>query len=514
MTKYTVVKRLNNKRRRFFRSNDVILKNFEQEKEFSLLLNKLNDKIKQAEFNLNDNGAYLIKEHCTEIRRQVQLSKEETLIKVEEITNEILEKIDAFESRSSDYTLKADKDKLSAQLIQIKNVNEKWAKNLDEYKVDLELLDDLRDSLFKFSSEQENFYHLLFNSQLLEFKPNKDISIGKLSNVTIDSFELEMDLSKQVNDIKYNFEDHIGHKLVYFVSNCSFFSNGDFILVGSMTGFDRTTACYLHGCAFFFLFDLNKQQLKLEKKSSFFKIEQYASCSDKICVLVIEMDWDVCLHNAEQDDFKIFNGLIVIDQNLEILNKISESNGELKGASDSFLIFSKDPNPKRENESCLFFLYNWSLQFVRAIGKSTDIEKLVLCSYHFLNQIYSLDLKELDLHLKAFDDTTGIMRKSVILASFNQESLLFEEIFLKDVFFDCHNNIVISLKGRKSQDEDFEIRYYNLNGDLLSKSKHSSNLNILTDGKRNMHFFDKGNFVLYTKKKLNELNYVTSELLN
>jgi len=171
MTKYTVVKRLNNKRRRFFRSNDVILENFEQEKEFSLLLNKLNDKIKQAEFNLNDNGEYLIKEHCTEIRRQVQLSKEETLIKVEEITNEILEKIDAFESRSSDYTLKADKDKLSAQLIQIKNENEKWGKNLDEYKIDLELLDDLRDSLFKFSSEQENFYHLLFNSQLLEFKP-------------------------------------------------------------------------------------------------------------------------------------------------------------------------------------------------------------------------------------------------------------------------------------------------------------------------------------------------------
>jgi len=183
-----------------------------------------------------------------------------------------------------------------------------------------------------------------------------------------------------------------------------------------MTGLDRDSD-YVHGCAFFFLFDLNKQQLKLEKKSSFFKIEQYASCSDKICVSVKEMDCD--LLNEVQDDFMIddiCNDLIVIDQNLEILNKISESNGELKGASDSFLIFAKDPNPKRENESCLFFLYNWSLQFVRAIGKSTDIEKLVLCSYHFFNQIYSLDLKELNLHLKVFDDTTGIMRKSVILA--------------------------------------------------------------------------------------------------
>ena len=105
-----------------------------------------------------------------------------------------------------------------------------------------------------------------------------------MSNVTIDSFEHEMDLSKIVNDIKYNFEDHIGHKLDYFVSHCSFFSNGDFILVGStsgsMAGFDSE-----HGCAFFFLFDLKKQQLKLEKKSSFFKIEQYASCSNKICVM-------------------------------------------------------------------------------------------------------------------------------------------------------------------------------------------------------------------------------------
>jgi hypothetical protein len=54
------------------------------------------------------------------------------------------------------------------------------------------------------------------------------------------------------------------------------------------------------------------------------------------------------------------------------------------------------------------------------------------------------------------------------------------------------------------------IRYYNLNGDLLSKSKHSSNLNILTDGKRNMHFFDTRFFIFKGKKDL--LNLVLFDI--
>jgi hypothetical protein len=64
----------------------------EEEKEFDFLLKNLNKRLKQAEFDLM-HGDYLIKEHCNEIRRQVQLAKETTLLKIEEITDELFTKI-------------------------------------------------------------------------------------------------------------------------------------------------------------------------------------------------------------------------------------------------------------------------------------------------------------------------------------------------------------------------------------------------------------------------------------
>ena len=51
----------------------------EEEKQFDYLLKNL--KLKQAEFDLT-HGDYLIKEHCNEMRRQVQLAKETTLLKI------------------------------------------------------------------------------------------------------------------------------------------------------------------------------------------------------------------------------------------------------------------------------------------------------------------------------------------------------------------------------------------------------------------------------------------------
>ncbi len=138
---------------------------------------------------------FLIQTHCTEIRRQVQLAKETSIQKIEEQTEQLIDRINTFECESLDTLLKTDKDQFISKLNEIKNENEKWNKHLNEYKIDLELFDDLRNSLSKFAIERENINYLLFKSKLLEFKPIENIDIGRLSTVVIDSFEHKICLS-------------------------------------------------------------------------------------------------------------------------------------------------------------------------------------------------------------------------------------------------------------------------------------------------------------------------------
>ena len=96
----------------------------EEEKELSSLLSSLNDKLKQAEFDLL-HGDYVVKEHCNEIRRQVQSAKEATLLKIEEITDKLFKKIDSFESDSLDAILKVEKEKFTSKLNELTIENEK-----------------------------------------------------------------------------------------------------------------------------------------------------------------------------------------------------------------------------------------------------------------------------------------------------------------------------------------------------------------------------------------------------
>jgi len=105
----------------------------------------------------------------------------------------------------------------------LKSENDKWNKCQNEYKIDSELVNNLRDSMSKLAIERENINQLLFNSQLLEFEPIKteQVTIGTLSNVVIDSFEHKIDISKHIESLK-NFD----------IRFRSFFSNGDFVLCG------------------------------------------------------------------------------------------------------------------------------------------------------------------------------------------------------------------------------------------------------------------------------------------
>ena len=103
------------------------LKEFNSTKEVQELkstLNNIEAKLKQNEFGLT-NGEYVIKEQCTELRRQVQLAKETKIERINKESDEMIAKIDEFEN---DRINEFDKDSNSKKQTEIKdqldNLNE------------------------------------------------------------------------------------------------------------------------------------------------------------------------------------------------------------------------------------------------------------------------------------------------------------------------------------------------------------------------------------------------------
>ena len=83
--------------------------------EFQLLTKRMNKILNQTEFNIN-NGEYIYKEHCNELRRQVQLAKETQILKIEEITDNLMNEIDKFEKESLEAVSKVNKEQLVNKL--------------------------------------------------------------------------------------------------------------------------------------------------------------------------------------------------------------------------------------------------------------------------------------------------------------------------------------------------------------------------------------------------------------
>ncbi len=499
----------------------------EEEKEFNSLLSSLNDKLKQAEFDLL-HGDYLVKEHCNELRRQVQSAKETTMLKIEEITNDLFTKIKTFESDSLDAISKVDKQQINAKLSEIKNEAEKWSTCSNKSIKDPELCDDLRNSVSKIAIERENINQLLFNCKFLEFKPIEIelINIGTLTTVSVDSFDYKIDISKHIQELEQSFNfyhidefrEYIQVKPLFICRYSSIFSNGDLLLAGVISDSAHSDR---FNCSVILIFDLEKNKLKDIKKNSLVKFDQIESCSDKICVsfhsisdISMDSDHELDLKNDnfgndlpnEEKDFESIK-YIVFNQKLEELHRIKcnqLNNCNLISANDTYLIFMKSLEQKKEYENCSFFFYSWSLQFVRAIGQFKDIERPFsnnkICFGYFFNRIYCVYQDSNVYHLKAFDDKTGEIVKVLQLGFLNH-------LYYDNFSFDCNNNFVLFNSG---EDKKIEIKYFNSNGDLFLKSKFQNCNSIYSFHKsqsRNVSYFDKDARFLFYQKKLDLSKY-------
>ena len=98
-----------------FQSNESTTGSRQLNKEFQSLKQRINQILNQSEFDVN-NGEYIYKEHCNELRRQVQLAKETQILKIEEITDNLMNEIDKFEKESLEAVSKVNKEQLVNKL--------------------------------------------------------------------------------------------------------------------------------------------------------------------------------------------------------------------------------------------------------------------------------------------------------------------------------------------------------------------------------------------------------------
>ena len=97
----------------------------ELNEEFKSLKQRIKLILNQTKINIDDNE-YVYKEHCNELRRQVQLAKETQMLKIEEISDKLMNEIDEFEKESLESVSKVNKEQLVNKLNEMKQENEKW----------------------------------------------------------------------------------------------------------------------------------------------------------------------------------------------------------------------------------------------------------------------------------------------------------------------------------------------------------------------------------------------------
>jgi len=503
--------------------NDIEIDN---QNKFKSLFDDLKKRLNQTELDLM-NGNSFIKEHCKEIRRQVQLAKEIKIQEIEKIAEEIFDQIEKFEKKQK----KIDQTRLAAELTTLRQEKEKWDNSFDEYEIDDQLIEQARERIAKLKFKRDHINKLLFD-ELLEFKQNADkISLGSLSTVIIDlsklnqkvqfsnhiqklekSYQVKFGYFNSVDDFSTHNCFYCGHQENEHIDNekiidvnfnclmCCSFNNSRILLHGYIE--DYWGNVYDH---VLMVFDVEKNCL-ITLKKLFVHIEHTVlTAPDKLC-LVYKQNEDFPdeykSHEHDQEEYeteyKYINDedyfYLVLNKDLQKLGGMQKNDDlELNAASDSYL-FSIQSSPSK------ILIYDWSFRHLKTILQSNDVNSPYGFTFdarkfiHILNKFYFLaeTLKD-GKHIRVIDERTNQLE---------------EKHDYKEDFFMVDKNSCLILKNSARK----TLAYMSKTGELL-KEINIEHLNqpksdwFLDEGKQTLCCFNKCDFTLWQQKILDEQNY-------
>ena len=167
---------------------------------YDSLIKFLDDIQKKLSFIKNgiENSTDLVKEHCIDLRSEVQLTAEEVILKVNDITTKLIEEIDEYEKELIEFNKTNSKslDTFNAIVKELESFHTLNNENLNKNVIDDKLVkksnEEATNMAKKAELEIENLKNIIFDGNILKFERNtekiNDAILGKLNkNKMIDS---------------------------------------------------------------------------------------------------------------------------------------------------------------------------------------------------------------------------------------------------------------------------------------------------------------------------------------
>jgi hypothetical protein len=424
-------------------------------KEFESLFESVTAKLKQTELNLL-NGDYAIKEFCSELKRQVQLAKELKMKKLDDMSDQMMTKIESFEHEKLNVFLEAQNDNFKTKLDEMKQFLSEYNQKLENSKI-VNNIHAVLGLQAQIETLNENFYSLLFDGEYLQFNPKEspssfgEILIKKSDEMDLKESKNEMEVSDYVfemknsdrmdtlRDLRSNFdedeidpdyEDYIETSYVHFNDNKSvvfLYLNGS-----SMYGENDEINC------FFF----NETNTLIKKKKLDITYSEIISIKSNGENVVIS--------------FKAGNSSYDASYNIIAFNKDLEQRSRPIGSSDNEKFFAIEVNNSFIFTSLMDYtvlVFDWSLNFMFKFGQESDPEK----PFYFPNPITSIKQKNGFYHilehqdqknsfLRIIDQKTGKILDTFSI-EFEIESLLHIDSNNRLIFTKGESLIFLSVEG-------------------------------------------------------------------
>jgi hypothetical protein len=166
-------------------------------------LKKMSNEIQK---NLNliklgiENGTDFVKEHCMDLRSDVQLKTEEAIQQINDINSKIIEEIDEYEQKLINFNKTNSKsldtfNKIVKELESFHTLNNEYlSKNEVDDKLIKKSNEDSTKLVKKAELEIENLKDIIFNGNVLEFERNNEKICKNLLGVTISKKMIESNI--------------------------------------------------------------------------------------------------------------------------------------------------------------------------------------------------------------------------------------------------------------------------------------------------------------------------------
>lgn len=452
---------------------------------FNQLVVQIESKLKELRSPLI-NGDDLIREHCNELRRQVQLDKEEKIQQIEDTATKMLNNINQFETKSIETFQNKNLKEYSTKLNNLKQELNEWVAKLTKYKVKFSksALKELENLKLKIdSSKQNNLFNLAFkNNDILVYKTNQSLVdtnlMGNLkvkpNSIILYDHLVKQDFSKQFYKFKLNLikENMTDSNLFtrFNVLDTKLLPNNDIIVLG-----EDITYTNCHNDLYLILIDSIgnwKRHLILPTRvdMEFVKIDidsKIFMSKDRICLN----------YHAYSEDI-----ILVLDLNLNKVKQISTLNDKkvIGCNNEKIFVLSRDDNAIQ--------VYNWSLEYVRKFGQMKDPNREFYVP-KYCRQMFTVETSEHQKYI-VFE----LRNQFRILNATSGKSKSFRTNEIIKLAIDSNNDLVVFKKEK--------IVYYDLNGLFLREidlGDHRYKLNglyfYLNSTKSDLYYFDHECFI-------------------